>query len=238
MLGEGVPRRLAQHRLAGLGELLQALAEVDGVADERVLDPLFAAEQGGGDRAGAEPDARARTACSPSAIHSSLTACWARCIARAAANARSAWSSVRDGCAEHGHHGVADVLHHGAALAEDGPVHLGAVAVELLGQHDRVGVLGDRRVATDVAHHDGHVEPLRLPDRPPAGEQLLGDSRRQQTAQGLALLLALDDRLVQPAQPVERARLPARHALGEVDEQALDAVVDGAGVVFSTRRSP
>ena len=50
LLGEGVPGRLAQHGLARLGELLEALAQVDGVADERVLDPLLAAEQRGRDR--------------------------------------------------------------------------------------------------------------------------------------------------------------------------------------------
>ena len=33
----------------------------------------------------------------PSAIHSSLTACWARCIAAAAASARSAWSALATG---------------------------------------------------------------------------------------------------------------------------------------------
>ena len=34
----------------GFGELLESLAQVHGVADERVLDPLLAAEQGRGDR--------------------------------------------------------------------------------------------------------------------------------------------------------------------------------------------
>ena len=68
-----------------------------------------------------------------------------------AASARSAWSADGTGRAEHGHDRVADVLHDGAALAEDGPVHLGPVGVELGGQRGRVGVLGDRRVAADVA---------------------------------------------------------------------------------------
>ena len=34
-----------KHGLAGLGELLQPLAEVHRVADDRVLDPLLTAEQ-------------------------------------------------------------------------------------------------------------------------------------------------------------------------------------------------
>ena len=81
------------------------------------------------------------------------------------------------------------------------------MAVELLREHRRVGVLGDRGVAADVAHHHGDVEALRLADAAASGEQLGGDPGRQQAAQRLALLLALDDGLVQPAQPVERAGL-------------------------------
>ena len=46
---EALGGRLTEHRLPGLGELLQPLAQVHRVADERVLDALLAAEQGGGD---------------------------------------------------------------------------------------------------------------------------------------------------------------------------------------------
>ena len=92
--GQSVPRRLAEHRLARRGELLQALAQVHGVADDRVLDPLLAAEQRGGHLAGAEPDARARTARSPSACPSLVDGVLARGASpAAAASARSAWSS-------------------------------------------------------------------------------------------------------------------------------------------------
>ena len=38
---------------------------------------------------------------------------------------------LRDRRAEHGHDRVADELHHGAVLAEDGAVHRGPVLVEL-----------------------------------------------------------------------------------------------------------
>ena len=90
-------------------------AQVHGVADQRVLEPLLGAEQRRGDLAGRQPDAEAERLGSPSARHSSLTAACAACIAAAATSARSAWSLVRDRRAEHGHHRVADVLHHGAA---------------------------------------------------------------------------------------------------------------------------
>ena len=186
--------------------------------------------------AGAQPDAEPERLRALRRCHSSLTACWARCIAAAAASARSAWSAARHGRAEHRHHRVAHVLHHRPAGAEDGTVHLGPVAVELPGEHGRVGVLGDRRVAADVAHQHGDLEPLRLADAAALGEQRVGDAGRQHAAERLALLLALDDRLVQPAQPVERARLAGRHRGGELDEQPLDLRLDGGRRRLRRRR--
>ena len=50
---------------------------------------------------------------------------------------------LRERGAEHGHHRVADELHHGAARAEDGPVHRGPVLVELA----RRGAVGSARSA-------------------------------------------------------------------------------------------
>ena len=146
---------------------------------------------------------------------------------------------ARYGRTEHRHHRVPHVLHHRSAGAKDGTVHLRPVTVELLGEHGRVGVLGDRRVAADVAHQHGDLEPLRLADAAAPGEQLVGDPGRQQAAQRLALLLALDDRLVQPAQPVEGARLAGRHAVGELQEQPLDAAPrPRPASIARRRRSP
>ena len=70
-------------------------------------------------------------------------------------------------------------------------------------------------------------EAFRLADAATAGEQLGADSGGEQAAQRLALFLPLDDRLVQPAQPVESAGLAGRHALGELAEQPLDPRLDG-----------
>ena len=50
---------------------------------------------------------------------------------------------LRERRAEHGHHRVADVLHHRAALGEDRRVHLGAVRVE----HRRPSAVGSTRSA-------------------------------------------------------------------------------------------
>ena len=126
---------------------------------------------------------------------------------------------ARFGSPEHRHHRVPHVLHHRSAGPKDGAIHLRSVTVELLGEHRRVGVLGDRRVAADVAHQHGDVEAFRLADAAAPGEQLGGDAGRQQTAQRLALLLALDDRLMQPAQTIEGAGLAGGNSLGELPEQ-------------------
>ena len=95
-------------------------------------------------------------------------------------------------------------------------IHRGAVGVELSGEFARVGVFGDRRVRADVAHDDGHVEPLGLADVPALVAQLLGDAARQQSRERLALFLAVDDGLVQVAQSIEGAlvcrRSPLRRA--------------------------
>ena len=176
---------------------------------------------------------------SPSASHSSFTACWARCIALGGGQRSFGVVGARHGCPEDRHHRITDVLHHGPTGAEDGTVHLRPVTVELLGEHGRVGVLGDRRVAADVAHQHGHLESLRLADAAPLGEQLVGDAGRQHAAERLALLLALDDGLVQPAQAVERALLARRHRRGELDEQPLDLGLHSAGGRLRRRwRSP
>ena len=148
-----VPRRLAEHGLARLGELLEALGTGSRRRRRRVYstrssEPSSAAATSPVDSPMPSPNGRQALGSS----QRSFTRPCAACMASAAARARSAWSLARDRGAEHGHDRVADVLHDGAALAEDRPVHLGPVGVELRGQRRRVGVLGDRRVAADVGH--------------------------------------------------------------------------------------
>ena len=109
-------------------QLLQALREVHGVADQRVLEALLGAEQRGGDLAGGQPDAEAERRAGPASAQRSLISACARVHRRrAAATARSAWSACGHGGAEDRHHRVADELHDRSALAEDGVVHRGAV---------------------------------------------------------------------------------------------------------------
>ena len=73
---------------------------------------------------------RARTRAAPRRATCSLTTCWRSCIARRGRERAVGVIGLRERRAEHGHHRVADVLHHRAALGEDRGVHLGAVRVE------------------------------------------------------------------------------------------------------------
>ena len=50
------------------------------------------------------------------------------------------------------------------------------------------------------------IERSRLADAPALDAELLGEPAGQQPAERLALLLAVDDRLVQHPQPAQRAR--------------------------------
>jgi len=133
---------------------------------------------------------------------------------------------LRQWRAEDRHDGVADELHHGAALRKDGAVHLGPVLVELVRQHGRVGILGNGRVTADVGHQDGHHEGLSLPDPPPLAPQFLGDAGGKQPAEALALLLAVDDRLVEQLEASERPRAAGARALGQLEEELLERVRD------------
>jgi hypothetical protein len=105
-------------------------------------------------------------------------------------------------------------------------VHGRAVRVELPGQLARVGVLGDRRVGPDVAHQHGHDHALGLADALPATAELLGEPAGQQPGQRLALLLAVDDGLVQQPEPVQRRRVPGRDTRGQLDEDRLHLGAD------------
>ena len=129
---------------------------------------------------------------------------------------------LRERRAEDRHHRVADELHHGARLAQDGLVHRGPVRVELAGELARVGVLGDGRVGADIAHEDRHHDPFGLSDVPPLLPQLGGQAARQQPGQRLALFLPVDDGLVQLAEPPQRAVASRGHALGQPDEYRVD----------------
>jgi hypothetical protein len=111
-------------------------------------------------------------------------------------------------------------------LSEDRMVHGRAVRVELPGQLARVGVLGDRRVGPDVAHQHGHDHALGLADALPATAELLGEPAGQQPGQRLALLLAVDDGLVQQPEPVQRRRVPGRDTRGQLDEDRLHLGAD------------
>ena len=69
------------------------------------------------------------------------------------------------------------------------------------------------------------VSPIGRASRP----QLLGQPAGQQPGQRLALLLAVHDRLVQQPQPLQRALLAGRDALGQLHEHRLHLGVDGLG---------
>ena len=123
---------------------------------------------------------------------------------------------------EDGHHRVAHELHDGPVLVEDGPVHGRPVGVELPGQLAGVGVLGDGGVRADVAHEHGALDHLGLADVPSVPAQLLGQPTGEEPGQRLALLLAVDDALVEQPQPTDGPVVPGRDALGQRDEQRLD----------------
>src|SRR5204862_2818905 len=58
---------------------------------------------------------------------------------------------------------------------------------------------------------------------------LLGQSRGQEAAQRLALLLAVDDGLVQRSEPAERPGLTGAGLARQRDEELVDGLRDGRG---------
>ena len=81
-------------------------------------------------------------------------------------------------------------------------------------------------VAAHVRHQ--HRDDRAARSRPicvPVAAQLLGEPAREQPAQRLALLLAVDDRLLQQPQPAQRALAPGARFLRELEEQVFDRVV-------------
>ena len=125
--------------------MLQALGQVDGVSHQRVFQPLGRPEQRGRRLAGrktqAEPERRQAVGL-PAAVDLRLQGVHVQRRGHRAVRV----VGLRERRTEDRHHRVADELHHGARLAQDGLVHCGPVRVELPGELARVGVLGDGRV--------------------------------------------------------------------------------------------
>ena len=100
------------------------------------------------------------------------------------------------------------------------------------------GALGDGRVAADVGHQDRDLELLGLADLPALRPELLGQPAREEAGQRLALLLAVDDGLVQHPQPTQRRCVAGRRALGQREEELLDLVAHRLGRRVPRRRWP
>ena len=144
---------------------------------------------------------------------------------------------LRERRAEHRHHRVADVLHDRALLLEDGGVHLRPVLVELAGQHRGVGALGDAGVAADVGHQHGDLELARSRRSARRSSRSFSASAAgQEAAQRLALLLAVDDRLLEQPEPAQRAVVAGARALGQHRNSCSIASFTASGVV-SVRRA-
>ncbi len=87
-------------------------------------------------------------------------------------------------------------------------------------------MLGDRRVRPDVAHEHRDDHAFGLTDLAAVSPELLGQASGQESRQGLALLLTVDDRLVEQPQPLQRSFRARRDALGQLDEDRFHFGVD------------
>ena len=204
------------------GELLQALAQVHGVADDRVLERAPRSRAARRPRRPSTGRCRAGTARSPSVAHSrvhrGLGSVHRHAPRRAPGRRGRAHGSGAPNTAITASPTYCITV---PPSAEDGPVHLGAVRVELRGELRRVGVLGDGRVAADVAHQHRDLELLGLADAParaasscsatPAG------SRRDSVSPCSSRSTIA---CVQPPQPLERACRAGGHALGQARRTA------------------
>ena len=157
----GPHRALADGHAAGPRRALQPSGHVDGVAGDRVAGAHGARHHLAGVHAHAQVEVHAGREALVDLPHGGLHA-------EAGPHGALGVVLVRDGRAEDGHHVVADVLVHGAAVALDllAEPHQGAVHERL----DGLGVhaLGHRGVAGEVCEEDGHLAPFlgRLLDRP------------------------------------------------------------------------
>ena len=222
---ERANRSLRKYRLAGRRQLLEALGEVHGVAHEGVLEALLRTEQGRSRLACRQPEPepeRRQAFLNPALVDLRLSG------VHGGGGGDRTVRVVRlgDRRPEDGHDRVPDELHHRAALSQDGPVHGGPVRVELAGQLARVGVLGNGRIGADIAHDDGDLHPLGLSDAPTLRAQLLRQSAGQQARERLALLLTVDDGLVEQAETRKRALVAGADALGKLQENGFHGGVD------------
>ncbi len=135
----------------------------------------------------------------------------------------------RLGRAEDGHHRVADVLHHGAALGKHRIVHRLPVLTQLRGQLGGRRGLGEPGVAADVGHQDGDGEQLGAREGIGITAEPLGQAAGHQAGQPPLRRLGLAELLRGPfhlplagpqlgLQPgvVKRGARRAQHRLDEV----------------------
>ena len=122
--------RAGDGTAGGAGRVAQAGGQVDRVSHDGVLDPVPAAEQRRGHLAGTDADAepeRLQSLAGPDRVQRFL----AGVHLGGGRQGPRLMPVERFGSAEDGHHRVADVLHHGAAVSQHGIVHGLAVLVEL-----------------------------------------------------------------------------------------------------------
>ena len=165
-----VGRRLAEHdRARRPREVLQALREVHGVADERVLEPLLRPEQRGRDLAGRQADAEPerRQAVGPPRARSPRPG--ARASRTPPRNASSAWSSCGNGAPN-----TAITASPTNCITVPPSSRIAwfisaRCSLSCAGERGRVGALGDARVAADVGHeHGDHRAPRSRRSRRPS----------------------------------------------------------------------
>ena len=132
--------------------------------------------------------------------------------------------------AKHGHDGITNELHDRATVRQDASIHLGAMLIQLMRQHRGVRIFRDRRVAANVRHQHGDHQRFGLANPSTLPAQLFRQSGRQEPAEALTLLFAVDDRLMQQLEAPQRARAGG---LRQLQEQLLDRVID-----ISRRRPP
>ena len=105
---------------------------------------------------------------------------------------------------------------------EKGVAGNGAVLHELASEAAWIRFLRDRCVATHVGNQHCDDQPLGVSDTAPASAQPVRDSARQQAAEHLALLLAIDDGLMQPAQVPKACIATPGRLLRQLEEELLD----------------
>src|SRR5438034_7015951 len=124
--------------------------------------------------------------------------------------------------AEHSHHRIADELHDRPLRGQDGIAHRDAMFLQLTRQPARVRTFRNRRIAADVRDQDGYHKAFDATETLTTPAHTGRDAAGEQAAEPLALLLAIDDGLVQASQ-VAKARLAtAGRLLGKLQEELLD----------------